>query len=47
MLTELGQSLLDAGFESGWAVRDNKIVLWVNEEPIPDEFIEYVELDEA
>jgi hypothetical protein len=45
--SKLVTDLLAAGFDTGWAVRGEKIVLWVNEEPIPVEFAEYIELDEA
>ena len=45
--SKLVEDLLAAGFETGWATRGEKIVLWVNEEPIPREFIDYVELDEV
>jgi hypothetical protein len=44
--SKLSNDLIAAGFESGWAVRGEKIVLWINEEPVPAEFAEYVELDE-
>jgi hypothetical protein len=44
---ELVEALSNAGFNTGWAVRDGIIILWANEEPIPDNFAEYVKLDEA
>ena len=44
-ILELIDSLKIAGFDGGYAIRGNKIILWENEEPIPSEFSEYVELD--
>lgn len=44
---ELGAALSEAGITGGWVIRDAKIVLWENTQPIPAEFAEYVELDEA
>jgi hypothetical protein len=46
VVSQLAENLIAAGFDTGWAVRGEKIVLWVNEQPIPAEFAEYVELDE-
>jgi hypothetical protein len=43
---ELGAALSKAGVIGGWVIRDAKIVLWENTQPIPAEFAEYVELDE-
>jgi hypothetical protein len=42
---ELVEALNQAGISGGWVIRDAKIVIWENEEPIPSEFAEYVELD--
>jgi hypothetical protein len=35
---ELLQKLYDAGFDSGWAVRDGVLVLWEHEENPPKPF---------
>jgi hypothetical protein len=45
--SKLVTDLLAAGFENGWAVRGEKIVLWVHDDPIPVAFSEFVELDET
>ena len=42
---ELCAAITAAGFETGWAVRDGKIVVWENAEPVPDELSDCVELD--
>jgi hypothetical protein len=44
--SKLVNDLLAAGFDTGWAVRGEKIVLWINEEPIPAKFADFVELDQ-
>ena len=38
-------SLINAGFNTGWVVRDSKIVLWENKKPIPDQFKEFTNLE--
>lgn len=43
--SKLVDDLLAAGFDTGWAVRGEKIVLWINDEPVPAQFVEFVELD--
>jgi hypothetical protein len=45
--SKLVTDLIKAGFETGWAIRGEKIVLWVNDEPIPAAFADFVELDET
>lgn len=42
---ELCAALFVAGFESGWAVRDGKIVVWENTEKVPNALKDLVELD--
>jgi hypothetical protein len=44
-ILELIDALKVAGFDGGYAIRENKIILWENEEPVPSEFAEYIELD--
>lgn len=44
---ELIAKLIELEFKSGWGVRDGKIVVWENKKSIPDELIQYVELDET
>jgi hypothetical protein len=44
-ILELIDALKAAGFDGGYAIRGSKIILWENEEPIPSEFADYVELD--
>ena len=34
---EITNGLLQLGFKSGWVVSDDKIVLWENSEPEPNE----------
>ena len=41
---ELIEALSLAGIDGGWVIRDGKIILWENEQPIPSEFLNYVEL---
>ena len=45
--SKLIKDLLTAGFDTGWAVRGEKIVLWENSQDLPNEFSEYLELDEV
>jgi hypothetical protein len=42
---EVMNALIDAGFNSGWVVRDGKITLWENDEAIPSELANCVELE--
>ena len=42
---ELCNKLVELGFESGWAVRNGKIVVWDNKKEIPNELSDFVELD--
>jgi hypothetical protein len=44
-ILELIDALKAAGFDGGYAIKVNKIILWENAEPIPSEFSEYVDLD--
>jgi hypothetical protein len=44
---KLMEDLLKAGFKTGWVVRDGKIILWENADPIPTEFEQYAELELA
>jgi hypothetical protein len=43
--TKLMQDLIKAGFNSGWVVRNGVIVLWENEEPVPADLQEFVNLE--
>jgi hypothetical protein len=43
---ELSEALLAKGMTTGWIIRDAKIVFWDNESPVPNEFLDFVELDE-
>jgi hypothetical protein len=42
---EVMKTLIDAGFNSGWVVRDGKIVLWENSEAVPSKLSDCVELE--
>ena len=42
---EICEKLFELGFETGWAVRDEKIVLWENEQVVPKELKKFVQLD--
>jgi hypothetical protein len=42
---ELCEKLFELGFESGWAIRNGKIVVWENSKAVPKELKSYVELD--
>jgi predicted kinase len=42
---ELCDKLVELGFESGWAVRNGKIVVWENTTKVPNELKQYVDLD--
>jgi hypothetical protein len=42
---QLCDKLIELGFNSGWGVRNGKIVVWENKEKIPDTLSEYIELD--
>jgi hypothetical protein len=41
---DLITELLNAGFETGWVVQGEKIVMWLNDEPVPVKLAEFVEL---
>lgn len=45
--SKLVNDLLASGFDTGWAVRGEKIVLWINPDPVPTKFEKFVELDEV
>jgi hypothetical protein len=45
--SKLVTDLLAAGFDSGWAVRGEKIVLWIHADPLPKKFEKFLELDEV
>ena len=34
-MNDLVQKLLDAGFDTGWAIRDGELVLWEHDEDPP------------
>jgi predicted kinase len=42
---ELCDKLVELGFESGWAVRNGKIVVWENTTKVPNELKQYIDLD--
>jgi hypothetical protein len=42
---EVCDKLIELEFPEGWAVRNGKIVVWENAEPVPEELTEFVELD--
>jgi hypothetical protein len=42
---EIIEALNDLGYQTGWAVRNGKIVVWQNESDLPAELSAYVELD--
>ena len=42
---QICKKISELGFDSGWGVRNEKIVIWENNEKIPDELLEFVELD--
>jgi hypothetical protein len=44
---EIMDGLIDAGFDTGWVISGEKIVLWLNDEPVPAELAEYLELPET
>jgi hypothetical protein len=45
--SKLIKDLLAAGFDTGWVVRGEKIVLWTNDESVPAAFADFVQLDET
>ena len=42
--TEIMDALMAAGFDTGWVISGEKIVMWLNDEPVPAELTEFVEL---
>jgi hypothetical protein len=41
---QITNGLIQAGFDTGWVVQGEKIVLWLNDEPVPAAFAEFVEI---
>jgi hypothetical protein len=42
---ELVARLFELEINEGWGVRNGKIVVWENAEPVPDELKDVIELD--
>jgi hypothetical protein len=43
---ELFNQIVELGITEGFAIRNGKIVLWENEEEVPEELAQFIELDE-
>jgi hypothetical protein len=40
-------ALVTASFDTGWVVSGDKIVMWLNDEPVPKKLEKYLQLDEV
>jgi hypothetical protein len=45
--TEIIDVLAAAGFDTGWVISGEKIVMWLNDEPVPKKLEKYLQLDEV